>query len=509
MRGLGDPEQVREAVSKVHQGERADRIADIVFVHGLNDNSKNCWTNPKTGFSFPNGLANDFTNLGIWTFDYDAVPLALFGGNALPLQQRATNTLAQLTAEGIGGRPVIFIVHSLGGLVVKWTLRVAQYVTVPSWQKIVEKTRGIVFFSTPHSGADVASWLTVLLSVLPGTVALDNLRAHDPALNDLNTWYRENAPGLGVRTLVYYEEKNTSGLQAAPGIGRFFGGRAGRVIAVRVVDRDSANPGLTGVVPVGVNADHFEVCKVPGTGDFRYKGVKDFISECLSADEKQPEPPANSKLSTLVKPREFNSIQFPNNNAPRYICYISKNRVDSLFAQIDDDTLTNSPRQDFANLTFGDPSTPWLEPRKRNLAVSRLAMVIDHIEKSSEIGDLNKIIKFKQRFTSSWCAVFATFLSEGWDSRSPSVYLTGTIDDFTVRLSCDLSNFSSVHRDGNIYIPTSTSRFVFEGRIPIPLQGVIVIVSVDISAKVINAVPLYLALTAVDVDLGEPSHVAI
>lgn len=51
-------------------------------------------------------------------------------------------------------RPVIFIAHSLGGIVVKEMLRRASRAGPDRFRKIYESTSGIMFFGTPHGGAD-------------------------------------------------------------------------------------------------------------------------------------------------------------------------------------------------------------------------------------------------------------------------------------------------------------------------------------------------------------------
>ena len=46
-------------------------------------------------------------------------------GHSMPIPQRARNILTELEQNDIGGRPIIFLCHSLGGLVVKKALQVS------------------------------------------------------------------------------------------------------------------------------------------------------------------------------------------------------------------------------------------------------------------------------------------------------------------------------------------------------------------------------------------------
>jgi hypothetical protein len=51
-------------------------------------------------------------------------------------------------------RPVLFVAHSLGGIIVKETLRRSNRNSQLHVRKICDSTIGIIFFGTPHNGAD-------------------------------------------------------------------------------------------------------------------------------------------------------------------------------------------------------------------------------------------------------------------------------------------------------------------------------------------------------------------
>ena len=110
----------------------------------------------------------------------------------MPLADRATNILAVLDTDDIGTHPLIFISHSMGGLLVKQMLRHAEDFNNPAWKRIVEQTKGIVFLSTPHSGANIASWIKHLKGILSTTISVDELEAHHSRLRELNTVYQKH-----------------------------------------------------------------------------------------------------------------------------------------------------------------------------------------------------------------------------------------------------------------------------------------------------------------------------
>lgn len=111
-------------MSSVHRVIGVARpLGDVVFVHGLNGDPYTTWaSSPKDLEGWFSWLPDERQDLNVWTLEYDASPSQWFG-HAMPLADRAVNVLAELDAWGIGQRPICFIAHSLGGLLVKEVLR--------------------------------------------------------------------------------------------------------------------------------------------------------------------------------------------------------------------------------------------------------------------------------------------------------------------------------------------------------------------------------------------------
>lgn len=241
-----------------------DRVGDVIFVHGLDGNATETWhpTGRVKDF-WPKWIGEDIPHVGVWTVDYEARSLK-WSGSALPLSDRATNCLEKLVAAGLGERPLVFVTHSLGGLLVKQMLRHAKEMANPDWIAINEMCRGVVFLATPHSGADMSNYVQYLRLVLAPTVAVEDLEAHHPRLRELNVWYRNNFPGTGIKTKVFFETKKTSKLL--------------------IVDPTSSDPGIAGVVPIPVETDHIEICKPTSRASDVYVGCKRFIEKALADD---------------------------------------------------------------------------------------------------------------------------------------------------------------------------------------------------------------------------------
>ena len=140
---------------------------DIVFVHGLNpkgqeNHARQTWTHKgdvshSATFWPQNLLPQSVPTARILLFAYNSSILtnasnAPVHGHANTLLNRLHNKRREDSKKHI---PIIFIAHSLGGLLVKQALVGAK--TNPLYSCIKASTYGLVFFATPHSGGNGAS----------------------------------------------------------------------------------------------------------------------------------------------------------------------------------------------------------------------------------------------------------------------------------------------------------------------------------------------------------------
>jgi len=236
--------------------ENENRIADIVFVHGLDGDKEATWKGEWEEELWPKTLYNDLPLCGYWSFGYDSKS-SLWLGSPMTILDRANNFTSFLRSEGIGKRPVFFVVHSLGGLVVKKMLRFA--FDQDQDDSIVGNTKGIFFFATPHTGSKVPSMVQWFKPYRPSGL-LEELKTAAEPLLDLNNWYRANSTKLGIDTVVFRETDKTGG--------------------VLVVDEISSDPGITGVMPIPIDANHIEICKL-NSSDLAYKTIRNSMEEFI------------------------------------------------------------------------------------------------------------------------------------------------------------------------------------------------------------------------------------
>lgn len=256
-----------------------ERFADVIFLHGLDGDAVKTWQlnkenkfksllkilkkdNKPTEMFWPKWLSSDVPGIGIWSVNY---PSASSGwrGKAMSLPDRAANLLQLLSGKSIGSRPIIFITHSLGGLVVKKMLYVADSQDNVSWKPISDSTKGIMFIATPHSGSLTATFINNFSKVYRSTAAIKELEAHHPYLEELSSWFRKFYKKSDIKAHVLTENEGTLG--------------------VVVVDSTSGNPFLDGVIPIKVDKDHISISKAESKDDVIYTEVVRFIKDWFSS----------------------------------------------------------------------------------------------------------------------------------------------------------------------------------------------------------------------------------
>jgi triacylglycerol esterase/lipase EstA (alpha/beta hydrolase family) len=137
-------------------GWSAGARLNVVFVHGLGGHAYRTWGWSTEGSTFwPEWLARDIPGLASWTLAYEA-PATNWLGTAMPIQDRAKNVLeCLLGCRELRGVPLVFVCHSLGGLVVKQVLRAAdgRREFSAETRAFLNSVKGIVFIATPHTGS--------------------------------------------------------------------------------------------------------------------------------------------------------------------------------------------------------------------------------------------------------------------------------------------------------------------------------------------------------------------
>jgi hypothetical protein len=88
-------------------------------------------------------------------------------------QTFVSNLALERKSEEVSDHPIIFVAHSLGGILVKRALQLSNDLTSKNAddnRSIFVSTYGILFLGTPHTGADPAKWGLILQGMVSALV---------------------------------------------------------------------------------------------------------------------------------------------------------------------------------------------------------------------------------------------------------------------------------------------------------------------------------------------------
>ncbi|KAL2242066.1 UNVERIFIED_CONTAM: Protein SERAC1 [Sesamum indicum] len=260
---------------------------DVVFVHGLRGGPFKTWRLSEDKSSTKSGLvekideeagkqgtfwpgewlAADFPHARLFSLKYKT-NLTQWSGASLPLQEVSSMLLDKLVAAGIGDRPVVFVTHSMGGLVVKQMLYQAK---AENKDNFVNNTVGIIFYSCPHFGSKLADMPWRMGLVLRPAPTIGELRSGSPRLVELNDFIRQLYKKKLIDVLSFCETKVTPIVEG-------YGGWAFRM---EIVPMESAYPGF-GELVVLDSTDHVNSCKPLSRADPSYKDTLEFLQKLKS-----------------------------------------------------------------------------------------------------------------------------------------------------------------------------------------------------------------------------------
>lgn len=212
----------------------------------------------------------------------------------------------------------------------------------------------------------------------------------------------------------------------------------------------------------------------------------------------------------------------------RYLCYISKERVDSLFEvafdHVVDSVEVKKTSEDNvgvglsisavldlfkAGLKFGHKDSNSSVATGRVTAVNRLTDVVKYLEAHDLTSDLSWALAEDSPLTKHWYLFSSELTVRNWEGESAAIELAGHLEGWELRLACRTRDFSGLYEEAGKLIPTSTNYYLFRGEISLPMSGLVRIVSKSKSEKVVRAAPLFLVLNPLNVDLGAHADVAL
>ncbi|KAG8815662.1 hypothetical protein FRC17_000630, partial [Serendipita sp. 399] len=269
------PKQTAKDVGFLEVFAGHNPIVDIVAIHGLDGHREDSWTADNGTMWLRDLLPIDIPNARILTYGYDADTRS-FGHTSTQTVLRHAREFAECLwqqRKPHPERPIIFLAHSLGGIILKRALGHCNSRNINSARNlrdITTSTIAVLFFGTPHSGANgvgAAELMHQLLSVYMSTnnKILRHLRRESGMLEDVQDHYFPVSQR--VETIFLYEEYETP----------IFGG-----VRKMIVPHESAViMGDSRAREAVLHADHCQIVKFAGEDDPNYRKVADFLTEFM------------------------------------------------------------------------------------------------------------------------------------------------------------------------------------------------------------------------------------
>ena len=274
----------------IHQPE-CPAILDIIFVHGLGGDSRKTWSkNHDPALFWPEQWLPHEQSIG-------KARISSFGYNAdfRPGSSKSISNISDFAKEllyemrfsqaddsknlDIGTLPIIFVVHSMGGLVVKKAYLLGQ--NDSQYQDMVRSISAIVFLATPHRGTNLAEILNRVLTVSFQSPKnfINELNKNSSALEELNEQFRHIAPRLSI--VSFYE---TLATPVGP-------------TRLQVLEKDSSILGYPKEISRALNADHHDVCKYSDPEDPNYVSVRNALKSLVGRFRSKGAEVASSQTS--------------------------------------------------------------------------------------------------------------------------------------------------------------------------------------------------------------------
>ncbi|KAI9782390.1 MAG: hypothetical protein M1839_005263 [Geoglossum umbratile] len=249
--------------------EGTNPLVDIIAVHGLNGHREKTWTASNGVCWLRQLMPAKIPNARIFTWGYDASTHSISPISAQSLYDHATTLVSDLCLERrlsqTEKRPIIFVAHSLGGIVVKSALihsDSARERHLEHHRSIKLSTHGIFFLGTPHQGGEGVSWAKILVNAASifaqsNTHVLRHLERDSEWLQQQLGQY---APISGEFVTKFAFETYETPLP--------FGG------SIMVVPKSSAVvPGAVNAELVAIMANHTEMVRYRSADDEGFKKV--------------------------------------------------------------------------------------------------------------------------------------------------------------------------------------------------------------------------------------------
>ena len=176
------------------------------------------------------------------------------------LDRQAKKIRRKLKASGVGERPIVWVTHSMGGLITKKIL--ANF----DPDELVASTEGIIFYSVPHLGSPIATHSEKASYIVFPSIEVNELSENSPQLMQLHERFTKLLASRPDIECVDFGE--TVPMSFLP------------MLKTLVVPQSSSDVGYGRFLLA--EADHQNICKPISKEDLRYLEVDKMIKKIES-----------------------------------------------------------------------------------------------------------------------------------------------------------------------------------------------------------------------------------
>lgn len=232
-------------------------------------------------------LPKVFPQARITTWGYDVQIERMFSSTSqASILQHALTLLSDLVMLRIRAtdkaKPLIFVAHSLGGIVVKDALSMSQ--SDPTHlNEILPATKGVVFLGTPHHGSNVASMGKIAFEISkvffqnPNIDILRGLERNSEILERITRSFGQVLATGRLKVHSFQEELDTKGFP--------------------IVEPSSSTIGYLYETTSTLHANHRNMAKMSGLGDTKFQRVTSVIQRWLN-EYASPQVASGSSVDT-------------------------------------------------------------------------------------------------------------------------------------------------------------------------------------------------------------------
>ncbi|KAI1661935.1 hypothetical protein F4813DRAFT_346255 [Daldinia decipiens] len=227
-------------------------------------------------------LVEDFPKARVWTYGYNAnVINGMFQANnqnSISQHGRDFTVRTERILKGKGfNEPIIFIAHSLGGIIVKDAICRSNFCS--------SRTKLIIFLGTPHRGSSMAGWGSIASNLAAFALQdfnkpiVRNLQVNSEVLDNIHAQFINRVGEKGIMIHSFQEARGITGVKGLEG---------------KVVDDFSSKVGLPEMQETveTIDADHMQMARCSNRTDQQYESISGVIQLFIAEGFQRSVPPS-------------------------------------------------------------------------------------------------------------------------------------------------------------------------------------------------------------------------